>query len=74
MFSRSIGVPHMSDTEDVYLGYRIPAGSTVIANQWAVLHDASVFPDPFSFKPERWLSPAPRALTDARIPGVYSNL
>ena len=26
------------------------------------------------WKPERWLSPLPKALEDARIPGVYSNL
>ena len=58
----------MSDTEDVYLGYRIPAGSTVIANQWAVLHDASVFPDPFNFKPERWLDADGNLLTNTEGP------
>ncbi|KAH8101251.1 cytochrome P450 [Cristinia sonorae] len=30
--------------------------------------------DALEWKPERWLSPLPGALTDARIPGVYSNL
>ncbi|KAK7466376.1 hypothetical protein VKT23_005100 [Stygiomarasmius scandens] len=31
-------------------------------------------PDAGEWKPERWLSPLPQALTDAHIPGIYSNL
>ena len=30
--------------------------------------------DAAEWKPERWLSPLPSALEDARIPGVYANL
>ncbi|KAJ4474815.1 cytochrome P450 [Lentinula aciculospora] len=30
--------------------------------------------DADEWKPERWLSPLPKALVDARIPGVYSHL
>ena len=30
--------------------------------------------DALEWKPERWLSPLPVALTNAHIPGVYSNL
>ena len=30
--------------------------------------------DAHEWKPERWLSPLPETLTDAHIPGVYSNL
>ena len=30
--------------------------------------------DAYEWKPERWLKPLPRSVTDARIPGVYSNL
>ncbi|KAJ7828242.1 cytochrome P450 [Mycena olivaceomarginata] len=41
--------------EDEYRGYRIPAGSIVIVNLWAILHDEKVYPDPYSFKPERFL-------------------
>ena len=62
------GLSHASSTEDVYLGYRIPAGSTVIANQWAVLHDPSIFPDPFEFKPERWLDAKGDLLLDLAAP------
>ena len=30
--------------------------------------------DALEWKPERWLSSAPAALLDAKIPGVYANL
>ncbi|KAJ2919752.1 hypothetical protein MD484_g651, partial [Candolleomyces efflorescens] len=36
-------LPHFATEDDVYKGYRIPAGSTVIANSWAVLHDEIVY-------------------------------
>ncbi|KAJ6467947.1 cytochrome P450 [Mycena vitilis] len=49
-----IGVPHYIAVEDEYRGYRIPP-STVIANTWAILHDEDMYPDPHSFKPERFL-------------------
>lgn len=31
-------------------------------------------PDGHQWKPERWLSPLPEAVTESKIPGVYSNL
>ncbi|KAH9852301.1 cytochrome P450 [Lenzites betulinus] len=31
-------------------------------------------PDAWEWRPERWLAPAPPALGEAHIPGVYSNL
>ena len=33
----ALAVPHLVTTEDTYKGYRIPAGSIVIANVWCVL-------------------------------------
>ena len=30
--------------------------------------------DAHEWKPERWLKPLPKAVEDARIPGIYSNL
>ncbi|KAJ7043052.1 cytochrome P450 [Mycena alexandri] len=50
-----ISIPHFVAVEDEYRGYRIPAGSVVIPNTWAILHDEAMYPDPYSFKPERWL-------------------
>ncbi|KAG2003363.1 cytochrome P450 [Coprinopsis cinerea AmutBmut pab1-1] len=31
-------------------------------------------PDVFEWKPDRWLSPLPESLTQAKIPGIYSHL
>ncbi|KAJ7476689.1 cytochrome P450 [Mycena latifolia] len=50
-----IGVPHFLPVEDEYRGYRLPAGSIVIPNAWAILHDEAIYPDPYAFKPERFL-------------------
>lgn len=30
--------------------------------------------DAHEWKPERWLSSLPSSVTDARVPGVYSNM
>ncbi|KAJ7454128.1 cytochrome P450 [Mycena latifolia] len=47
---------HAVTTEDVYRGYRIPAGSTVMFNQWAMLQNQGVYgPDTDKFRPARWL-------------------
>ncbi|KAK1232583.1 hypothetical protein PQX77_004294 [Marasmius sp. AFHP31] len=50
-----IGVAHYTHVEDEYRGYRIPKDSTVIGNTWAFLHDEEMYPDPYAFKPERWI-------------------
>ncbi|KAJ7637635.1 cytochrome P450 [Mycena polygramma] len=31
-------------------------------------------PDALEWKPERWLSPLPQTVVDAKVPGVYANL
>ncbi|KUI60056.1 Fumitremorgin C synthase [Cytospora mali] len=51
------GVPHLTKVEDQYEGARIPAGSIVFANQWAIARDAEVFGTKTEeFLPERWLA------------------
>ncbi|KAI9432091.1 cytochrome P450 [Lactarius indigo] len=52
-----LAVPHKVTKSDVYEGYYIPAGSTIIPNVWGMMHDPAVFPEPDRFYPERWLSP-----------------
>ncbi len=42
-------------------GYEIPAGATVVVSPWLLHRDARWFPDPPSFRPERWpAGPEPR--------------
>jgi len=46
---------HMASEDDVYCGYHIPKNSLVIGNSWAMLHNEEDFPEPDSFKPERFM-------------------
>lgn len=50
-----LGIPHAATEDDVYEGMFIPAGSTVIANIYAITRDTELFPDPEEFKPERFM-------------------
>ncbi|KAF8231005.1 cytochrome P450 [Tricholoma matsutake] len=50
-----IAIPHLLTADDVYKGYRLPTGTIVIPNAWAMLHDEKVYPEPFEFKPERFM-------------------
>ncbi|EIN09172.1 cytochrome P450 [Punctularia strigosozonata HHB-11173 SS5] len=40
--------------DQVYDGYLLPKGSTVIANIWAMTHDPERYPSPDDFRPERF--------------------
>jgi cytochrome P450 len=55
------GIPHMSTKDDTYTldgrTYFIPAGTNLHPNQWAIHRDETLYPDPESFRPERWLEP-----------------
>ncbi|KAF7348556.1 Cytochrome P450 [Mycena venus] len=51
-----LGLPHVVTQDDEYRGYTIEKGSVVWANIWAILHDEKIFPKPFSFRPERYLT------------------
>ena len=44
-------------------GYRVPAGSPVLASQWVNHHQARFFPEPSEFRPERWTPEA-----EAKLP------
>ncbi|KAJ6491300.1 cytochrome P450 [Mycena vitilis] len=50
-----LAMAHFLTVEDEYQGYRLPAGSIVLANAWAMSHDEAVYPDPYTFEPERFL-------------------
>jgi cytochrome P450 len=50
-----LGVPHMVTQDDSYMGYKIPAGSIVVANQLGINMDESVFEEPDTFDPDRYI-------------------
>ena len=53
----------------------VPKGTTIYIAIRASNLDKRIWgEDALEFKPERWLSPLPNSLTEARVPGVYSNL
>ncbi|KAF8989156.1 cytochrome P450 [Cyathus striatus] len=49
------GIPHRSIEDDIYNGMFIPKGTVVIANAYAILRDETIYTDPDSFKPSRYL-------------------
>ncbi|KAF8904507.1 cytochrome P450 [Mucidula mucida] len=52
-----LGVPHSSTEDDVYKGYFIPKGTTIIYNQWAMSRDERFYANPYEFSPERFITP-----------------
>ncbi|KAF9449497.1 cytochrome P450 [Macrolepiota fuliginosa MF-IS2] len=50
-----LAVMHRSQEPDVYKGYYFPAGTTFIPNVYGIFHDEKRFPEPFKFRPERFL-------------------
>ncbi|KAI0020666.1 cytochrome p450 monooxygenase [Xylariomycetidae sp. FL0641] len=50
-------IPHRALREDVYRGYRIPAGTTVFANTTAVTRDPGLYAEPRRFDPARYRAP-----------------
>ncbi|KAJ7177912.1 cytochrome P450 [Mycena filopes] len=56
-----LGLKHRVTKDDIYEGYFIPKGTTVIANIWAITHDSDVYPNPTVFDPTRHLGDKPQA-------------
>nr|VWO98254.1 Non-specific serine/threonine protein kinase (EC [Ganoderma boninense] len=53
----------------------IPKRMVVLMHYQAINSDPALWgEDAEEWKPERWLAPLPRAVEEARIPGVYANL
>ncbi|KAJ7056727.1 cytochrome P450 [Mycena amicta] len=51
----NIALGHYLTEEDKYRGYRIPKGTTCLANLRAMLHDPERYPEPTKFDPDRFL-------------------
>ncbi|KAF5359067.1 hypothetical protein D9758_004799 [Tetrapyrgos nigripes] len=62
-----LAVPHQSLEDDVYEGYHIPKGSTILGNCWAILHDEQVYPDPMTYDPSRFMK-SKGATSEEEIP------
>ncbi|KAI5835807.1 cytochrome P450 [Schizophyllum commune Tattone D] len=51
----AISHAYTGEEPDIYKSYTIPTRSIVIANVWAMVHDEGAYPEPYAFKPERFL-------------------
>ncbi|KAI0882848.1 cytochrome P450 [Annulohypoxylon maeteangense] len=57
--------PHASYTEPFVVdGHVIPRGIAVGVNPYCVMHNEAYFPEPFAFRPERWLGPEDGAVEE----------
>ncbi|CAE6444787.1 unnamed protein product [Rhizoctonia solani] len=52
-----LGIPHAVIEDDEYRGWRIPKGSTIVGNIWAMSYDKLVYDEPEKFNPDRFLNP-----------------
>ncbi|KAI0712466.1 cytochrome P450 98A3 [Earliella scabrosa] len=64
-----LGVAHCTVADDVYRGFLIPAGATIVVNAWAINHDPEAYADPGRFNPERHLKDG-KLDKDARDPAA----
>ncbi|KAF7346476.1 hypothetical protein MSAN_01875700 [Mycena sanguinolenta] len=64
-----LGIPHATSEDDIYEGYFIPKGTTVLSNIWAMGHDESKYSNPDEFNPERFLNSDGQLNTDDHILG-----
>jgi len=50
------GTPHACTEDNTYQGWRIPAGTTVLGNSWAINLNEEYYPKPQLFNPARFLA------------------
>ncbi|KAJ6399969.1 hypothetical protein OIU84_015596 [Salix udensis] len=50
-------LPHESSEECLVGGFRIPRGTMLSVNMWAIQNDPKLWPDPRKFRPERFDNP-----------------
>ncbi|KAK2426436.1 cytochrome P450 81E8 [Trifolium repens] len=47
-------VPHLSSEDCIVGGFDVPRNTMLMVNAWAIQRDPNLWPDPMSFKPERF--------------------
>ncbi|ESK89434.1 cytochrome p450 [Moniliophthora roreri MCA 2997] len=69
-----LGPLRATTEEDVYKGYRIPKGATVVTNAWAFLHDSDVYgSDCEIFNPDRWLTDEGNLKSEKDMPRPFAQ-
>ncbi|CAL1405029.1 unnamed protein product [Linum trigynum] len=65
-------IPHCAQETCEIMNYRIPKDSQVMVNLWAIGRDPSVWEDPLSFKPERFIRKRSSTIVDFK--GLHFEL
>lgn len=50
-----LNLPHKLTEDDIYQGKLLPKGSLIFGNIWAMCRNEQLYPEPDTFKPERFL-------------------
>ncbi|KAJ5151788.1 hypothetical protein N7492_010083 [Penicillium capsulatum] len=69
----SMTIPHYTTADVSYKGRTIPKNSIIAMSQYAIHYDPSLFPDPESFKPERYLNHTHGSAVYAAAPDPYDR-
>ena len=64
------GMIHMVTEDDEYKGYFIPKDTIIMISWWAIHFDPKRYPEPYKFKPERYLNHKLSAAEYAAHPDV----
>ncbi|EIW59364.1 cytochrome P450 [Trametes versicolor FP-101664 SS1] len=65
-----LSIAHVTVEDDEFHGYFIPAGTTVVPNVWACMHDPRIYPEPEKFCPERFIGKDGRLNPDVLDPAT----
>ncbi|KAF4982524.1 hypothetical protein FZEAL_1875 [Fusarium zealandicum] len=69
--SAPLGLPHVTDSDDIYKGYLIPRGTNIIVNAFSILHNPDIHPNPTVFDPTRYLDPSTHTDEQSRSTWVF---
>ncbi|KAG1736247.1 cytochrome P450 [Suillus lakei] len=50
------GLAHRTTKDVIWENYYIPAGTTVFGSHWSISRDPDIYPEPYAFKPQRWIN------------------
>jgi flavonoid 3'-monooxygenase len=64
--STPLSLPRMAADDCEIDGYRIPKGSTLLVNVWAIARDPDQWSNPLEFRPERFLPGSEKASVDVK--------
>ena len=64
------GVPHATTEDDVYNGYKIPKGASIVLNIWSIHRDPERYSRPERFEPQRFLGDDTHAAESANLADV----